>query len=102
MENRTNEPRQTWIISLQPEWWQEILEGEKLWEFRKPNLKIRASDVVIIYSKKPFGKVVGTFIAGRVIRADATELGGEFDRNLRSTHLKYLFYQRAHRLHGLH
>ena len=50
------------LISIKPKYWEKILSGEKVWEFRKCRID---GNVFYVYATAPVSKVVGRFcIAG--------------------------------------
>lgn len=49
------------LLSIKPEYAEKILDGEKLFEFRKTIPKSPDIKIVIIYATLPVGKVIGEF-----------------------------------------
>jgi len=47
------------ILSIKPEYANQILDGTKKFEFRKTGFSIEHVYVVLIYATKPVGKVIG-------------------------------------------
>lgn len=54
------------LLSIKPKYAEAILEGKKLFEFRKRPIG-HDVDRVLIYVTKPYGKIVGSFRIGDVI-----------------------------------
>lgn len=48
------------LLSIKPEFANSILDGDKLFEFRKQNFKQKV-ETVLIYATKPIGMVIGEF-----------------------------------------
>lgn len=55
------------ILSLKPQFAQKILDGSKLYEYRKKIPISNDIDKVYIYASKPICKIVGYFIIDNVI-----------------------------------
>lgn len=55
------------LLSIKPEYANKILEGEKLFEFRKTVFKNPLVKTVIIYATMPVGKVIGEFEIDEVL-----------------------------------
>lgn len=49
------------LLSIKPEYAHKILDGEKLFEFRKSAFKNPLVSTVVIYATLPVGKVIGEF-----------------------------------------
>ncbi|ECB9671315.1 hypothetical protein FL873_05375 [Listeria monocytogenes] len=62
------------MLSIKPEFVKEIIEGNKLFEYRKAIFKKTNIDSVVIYATKPYGKVVGEFLIDHIIEEEPTEL----------------------------
>lgn len=59
------------LLSIKPEYVEEIRRGRKLFEYRKGIFR-RRIDKVIVYSTEPCGRIVGEFEVKRIIQ-DAPE-----------------------------
>ncbi|EFB71507.1 ASCH domain-containing protein [Providencia rustigianii] len=55
------------ILSIKPEYAEQILSGEKKFEFRRKIFKNKDVDTVIIYATMPVGKVIGEFKVGDIL-----------------------------------
>lgn len=62
------------IISIKPQFVDEIMKGNKRFEFRKSFLK-SIPDRCYIYSTKPVGKIVGFFTIKQVLRDEPEKYG---------------------------
>ena len=49
------------LLSIKPEFAEKILDGEKLFEFRKSIPKAKGVKTIVLYATMPVGKVVGEF-----------------------------------------
>jgi predicted transcriptional regulator len=49
------------LLSIKPEFVEEIKSGKKKFEYRKSIFKRNDISTVVVYATKPFGKVVGEF-----------------------------------------
>jgi len=49
------------LLSIKPEYAEKILDGHKLYEFRKSIFKNSSVKTVVIYATMPVGKVIGEF-----------------------------------------
>ncbi|KAF1293520.1 ASCH domain-containing protein [Candidatus Enterococcus leclercqii] len=56
------------LLSIKPEFVEEIVEGRKKFEYRKSIFKRNDISSVIIYATKPYGKVVGEFEIEKIIQ----------------------------------
>lgn len=54
------------LLSIKPEFVDEILAGRKKYEYRKRIFK-KQVDSVIIYASMPVGRIIGEFIIGEII-----------------------------------
>ena len=56
------------ILSIKPEYVQEIRKGTKLYEFRKGNFQFNPTNrLVFIYETTPVNKIVGSFYISKVV-----------------------------------
>ena len=62
------------LLSIKPEYADKIFNGTKKYEYRKSIFKNKKVDQVIVYATKPYGKVVGEFSVGQIIRDTPTYL----------------------------
>jgi len=71
-----------WALSLRPEYWQEIKDGEKHHEFRRRGYVVETGTVFVVYVTRPVKAVCGLFMAGEVIigepRKTLESLGYEY------------------------
>lgn len=56
------------LLSIKPEFVEEIIEGRKKFEYRKSIFKRDDITSVVIYATKPYGKVVGEFEIENIIQ----------------------------------
>lgn len=49
------------LLSIKPEFVEEIISGNKRFEYRKNIFKRKDVSSVVVYATKPYGKVVGEF-----------------------------------------
>lgn len=49
------------LLSIKPEFVEEIMEGKKKFEYRKKVFKRSDVSSIVVYATKPYGKVVGEF-----------------------------------------
>lgn len=55
------------LLSIKPEFVDEIIEGRKKYEYRKSIFKRNDVSSIVIYATKPYGKVVGEFLIEKII-----------------------------------
>jgi len=55
------------LLSIKPEFVDEIINGNKKYEYRKSIFKRKDISSVVIYATKPYGKVVGEFEIDNII-----------------------------------
>jgi predicted transcriptional regulator len=55
------------LLSIRPEYVEEIVKGNKRYEFRKSVFK-KDVDEVWIYATSPMKKIIGTFVTGEIIK----------------------------------
>ncbi|HFI0300982.1 ASCH domain-containing protein [Streptococcus suis] len=55
------------LLSIKPEFVEEIIEGKKRFEYRKKVFKRNDITSIVIYATKPYGKVVGEFEIAEII-----------------------------------
>ncbi|MFC1994303.1 ASCH domain-containing protein [Chloroflexota bacterium] len=68
------------LLSIKPKYAEAILEGRKLFEFRKSIFKHHSVERVYLYATMPVGKVVGSFKVGEIIRREPKLLWKELGR----------------------
>jgi predicted transcriptional regulator len=61
------------LLSINPQFVEKIINGEKKFEYRKRIFK-RKVDTVIIYSTMPEGKIIGEFKVNRILKERPCEL----------------------------
>ena len=67
------------LLSIKPRFVEEILKGNKKYEFRKSIFKHPGKvEIVIIYSSSPVKKLVGAFRVGSIVRDHPRNLWNEF------------------------
>lgn len=62
------------LLSVKPKYADDILHGNKWWEFRKSAPSVPSGTTVYIYATHPIGKIVGFFTLGEVISGDVLTL----------------------------
>ena len=65
------------ILSIKPEFVEQIFSGKKRFEYRKVIFKRNNISTIVVYATKPYGKVVGEFEIGDIIMKDPKELWEE-------------------------
>ncbi|OSM25617.1 hypothetical protein B6S41_01530 [Enterococcus faecalis] len=56
------------LLSIKPEFVEEIIEGRKKFEYRKSIFKRDDVSSIVVYATKPYGKVVGEFKIESIIQ----------------------------------
>lgn len=67
------EEKQTALMSIKPQFVEEIVKGIKTFEFRKAVFK-RPVDKVVVYASKPVGLVIGEFTIKEIHEATPDEI----------------------------
>lgn len=62
------------LLSIKPEFVDEIVSGTKKYEYRKSIFKRRDISTVVIYATKPYGKIVGEFEIDNIIEDKPSNL----------------------------
>ena len=62
------------LLSIKPEFVEEIIEGRKKFEYRKKIFKRSDVSSVVVYATKPYGKVVGEFEIDDIVEEDIEQL----------------------------
>ena len=62
------------LLSIKPQYVEQIFKGKKKYEYRKCLFKRNDIDTVIVYATKPIGKVSGEFSVGEIIQEDPITL----------------------------
>ncbi|NKQ39274.1 MAG: hypothetical protein HF967_07405 [Methanosarcinales archaeon] len=65
------------LLSIKPKYANQIIEGNKKYEFRKSIFKNRDLDMVYIYSSSPIKKIVGAFSIKKIIEKHPIQLWSE-------------------------
>lgn len=55
------------LLSIKPEFVEEIISGKKKYEYRKSIFKRNDVSSVVVYATKPYGKIVGEFEIGNIL-----------------------------------
>ena len=67
------------LLSIKPKYVEEIIKGNKLYEFRKSLFKNRDDlNLVYIYSSSPVKKIIGAFTIGDVVKGCPEDLWVKF------------------------
>ena len=61
------------LLSIKPQFVEEIVAGNKLYEYRKKIFK-KDVDTVVIYSSKPVGRIIGEFLIDEVLSDEPQRL----------------------------
>jgi predicted transcriptional regulator len=56
------------LLSIKPEFVEEIIDGRKKFEYRKAIFKREDISSIVVYATKPYGKVVGEFEIENIIK----------------------------------
>ncbi len=62
------------LLSIKPEYVDEIVKGNKKYEFRRIIFKNRKIKRIYIYVTAPVGKIIGSFGVGKIIEASPAAL----------------------------
>ena len=62
------------LLSIKPEFVEEIIEGRKKFEYRKKLFKRSDISSIVVYATKPYGKVVGEFEIGTILEENIDKL----------------------------
>jgi len=65
------------LLSIKPEYADQILEGNKRYEFRKTSFRHRELNMVYIYSSSPVKRIVGAFTIKKLIEKHPEQLWNE-------------------------
>ncbi|MBE0521189.1 MAG: hypothetical protein IBX39_02840 [Candidatus Methanoperedenaceae archaeon] len=67
------------LLSIKPKYVQEIINGNKIYEFRKSLFKNRDDlNLVYIYSSSPVKKIIGAFTIGDIVKGCPKDLWVKF------------------------
>ena len=72
------------LLSIKPEFVEEIIEGRKKFEYRKKLFKRSDISSIVVYATKPYGKVVGEFEIETILEENIDKLWSD---------TKHLFYE---------
>lgn len=62
------------LLSIKPEFVEEIIDGRKKFEYRKNIFKRTDVSTVIVYATKPLGKVIGEFKIENIIKDHPSDI----------------------------
>ena len=62
------------LLSIKPEFVEEIIEGRKKFEYRKKVFKRSDISSIVVYATKPYGKVVGEFEIETILEENIDKL----------------------------
>ena len=62
------------LLSIRPEFVEDIFKGEKLFEYRRSIFKMTDISKVVVYATMPIGKIVGEFRIERIIEDSPQEI----------------------------
>ena len=62
------------LLSIKPEFIEEIIEGRKKFEYRKKLFKRSDISSIVVYATKPYGKVVGEFEIETILEENIDKL----------------------------
>lgn len=66
------------LLSIKPKYANQIVNGDKKYEFRKSVFKIRDLEMVYIYSSSPVKRIVGAFVIKNIIEKHPKQLWKEY------------------------
>jgi len=66
------------LLSIKPKYVEEIIKGNKKYEFRKQIFKNRNIDRIYIYSSSPIKKIIGLFLVGEIVEDHPRKLWKEY------------------------
>jgi predicted transcriptional regulator len=70
--------RRSALFSINPEFADAILAGQKQYEFRRNRLRLEAGDLILIYSTRPKSAVVGGFYCKSIVEASPAAISRKF------------------------
>ena len=56
------------LLSIKPQFAEEILNGKKKYEYRKSIFKDKNVSKILLYATKPIGKIIGEFAVDSILR----------------------------------
>lgn len=62
------------LLSIKPEYAEKILDGKKLFEFRRSLFRDPKVQTIVIYATKPIGKIIGEFEIDGVLSDNPDEI----------------------------
>lgn len=65
------------VLSIKPQFAQQIFEGTKRFEFRRLVFKNKEVSKIVVYASAPISKVIGEFEVGNIIQKELEELWEE-------------------------
>ena len=80
------------LLSIKPEFAEQILVGTKQFEFRKVLFKNPAVKTIVIYATMPVGTVVGEFDIGEIVTARPKKLWSLTSKSAGITHIYFEEY----------
>ena len=80
------------LLSIKPEFADQILNGSKRFEYRKAAFKYNSETRVLIYATMPIGKVIGEFAVGQVLKASPEELWNDTHHHSGISRERFLSY----------
>lgn len=84
------------LMSIKPKYATLILSGKKTAEIRKSKFGASKDDVVVIYSTKPEGRIVGSFVVNEVLWERTEELWKHVGKQTGLTYNEFMEYARGH------
>jgi predicted transcriptional regulator len=80
------------LLSIKPEFADQILNGSKRFEYRKAAFKYNAKTRVLIYATMPIGKIIGEFAVDQVLKASPEELWNDTHHHSGISRERFLSY----------
>lgn len=80
------------LLSIKPEYVQEIFDGKKYYEFRKTIFKNKEVDTVLVYSTSPVKMIVGEFKIKSIVKDNPKKLWELSPNNTGISKEKFLNY----------
>lgn len=65
------------LLSIRPEFVEEIIKGKKKFEYRKKIFRRTDVQSIVVYATKPYGKIVGEFEIAEIIEQRVDDLWKE-------------------------
>ena len=84
------------LLSIKPKYAEAIINGNKLFEFRKSIFKYEQIERVYIYASAPISRVIGYFKVGRVTKDNPAQLWDDYKEFSGISHAEFSRYFKDH------